>query len=58
VRVLDLELDNEMTHGESTKSGLELRDLTQCLVTTPNMILATESILGRNYVFAIVRSFA
>ena len=51
-------LDNEMTHGESTKSGLELRDFTRCLVTTPNMILATESILGRNYVFVIVRSFA
>jgi hypothetical protein len=52
VCVLHLELDNEMTHGESTKSGLELRDFTRCLVTTPNMILA------RNYAFLIVRSFA
>jgi hypothetical protein len=39
--VLYRELDDAMTHGRATKSGLEhfFRDFARCLVTTPNMIL-------------------
>jgi hypothetical protein len=39
--VLYWELDDEVAHGEATKSGLEhfFRDFARCLVTTPNMIL-------------------
>jgi len=39
--VLYWELDDEVTHGKATKSGLEhfFRDFARCLVTTPNMIL-------------------
>jgi len=39
--VLYWELDDELTHGKATKSGLEhfFRDFARCLVTTPNMIL-------------------
>jgi len=39
--VLYWELDDEVTHGKATKSGLEhfFKDFARCLVTTPNMIL-------------------
>lgn len=39
--VLYWELDDAVTHGRATKSGLEhfFRDIVRCLVTTPNMIL-------------------
>jgi heme-degrading monooxygenase HmoA len=39
--VLYWELDNEVTHGKATGSGLQhfFKDFARCLVTTPNMIL-------------------
>ena len=39
--VLYWELDNEMTHGKATKSGLErfFKEFTRCLVTTPKIML-------------------
>lgn len=39
--VLFWELDDEVTHRRTTKSGLErfFRDFARCLATTPNMIL-------------------
>jgi hypothetical protein len=39
--VLYWELDNEITHGKVTKSGLEhfFREFARCLVSTPKMIL-------------------
>ena len=39
--VLYWELDNEMTHGKATRSGLRhfFREFARCLVTTPHMIL-------------------
>jgi hypothetical protein len=39
--VLYWELDDEITHGRATRSGLEhfFSDFTRCLVTTPSMIL-------------------
>jgi len=39
--VLYWELDNEITHGQATKSGLEhfFKEFTKCLVTTPKIIL-------------------
>lgn len=42
--VLFWELDNEVTHGRATKSGLErfFKDFGRCLVTTPNMILGQQ----------------
>jgi hypothetical protein len=40
--VLYWELDDEVAHGEATKSGLEqfFKEFARCLVTTPTMILA------------------
>jgi hypothetical protein len=39
--VLYWELDNEITHGKATKSGLEkfYKEFTRCLVTMPKIIL-------------------
>ena len=39
--VLYWELDDEVTHGKATRSGLEhfFRDLRRCLTATPNMIM-------------------
>jgi heme-degrading monooxygenase HmoA len=39
--VLYWELDNEITHGKATKSGLEkyFKEFNRCLVTVPKMIL-------------------
>ncbi|MFA5771711.1 MAG: hypothetical protein WC974_03165 [Thermoplasmata archaeon] len=39
--VLYWELDNEITHGKATKSGLEhfFKEFTRCLITTPKIIL-------------------
>jgi hypothetical protein len=39
--VLYWELDDEVTHGKATRSGLKhfFKDFARCLVTTPNMIL-------------------
>ncbi len=39
--VLYWELEDEITHGKATKSGLEhfFKEFTRCLVTTPKIIL-------------------
>ncbi len=39
--VLYWELDNDVTHGKATKSGLEsfFKEFTRCLVTTPKIML-------------------